>query len=185
MIFQTILMYLILCTLCLIFEVSLKKLYFLPETNKTIAFSALKTIVIVITSTLISFLLLKYVLIRFNFTFILPFFIILSILSFSLLFELINKKMFELHTSDFVLCFISIFIATSEGTSLLNSLLIGITSVSCYYLVLYVLFCIDKQNSSVIKATSANIIPLLLLALATIILASYSWDVSWLSIRFF
>ena len=185
MIFQTIIMYLIVCTLCLIFEVSIKKLYFFDYTKEFLLFAGLKTLAMVVLSVIISYILLKFILIKFCATFILPFFIILFILGFSILFELINPKIFKINTNDYVLCFISIFIATSEGNSLATSILISITSVCCYYLLLYMLFCSDKQNSTVIKINSTNTIPLLLLTLAIIILAGYSWNISWLSIRFF
>ncbi len=185
MIFQIILMYIILSSLCLIFEISLKKLYFFSENHKTILFSSLKTVVVVMLTILISFFILKYVLIRFNMTFILPFLILVLILAISIVFEIINKDLFTSTTSDYILCFISAYIASSEGTSLPISLLVSATSVSCYYIILYILFCVDKRNSTVIKATNSNTIPLLLLTLAIIILASFSWDVSWLSIRFF
>ena len=185
MIFQTIIMYLEVCTLCLIFEVSLKRLYFAKYSNTTVLASAVKTLSIVIITVIISFILLKYVLIKFQFTFILPFIIIIFIVGFSLLFELINNKIFLNITSDYVLSFISIFIATSEGNSLTTALIIAITSVFCYYLLLYILFCTDKQNSTVIKSTSNSTIPLLLITLAMVVLASYAWDISWLSIRFF
>lgn len=178
-------MYLITCTICLIFEVCLKPLYSSKESNKLILFTGLKTLIIVMISVVITFILLKYVLIPFEQTFILPFIIIILIGGLSFPFELLNNNNLKNKANDYILCFIAIFIATSEDTSLLVSILIAITAVICHYLLLYVIFCTDKQNSSVIKLNTDKTIPLLLLTLATILLVSYSWNISWLSIRFF
>ena len=185
MILQTILINILLTSLCLLFEISTTKKSVSNQSKKETLFVALKTLIIIIVTVVITFYLLKFVLIKLECTILLPFVILLFLIGFSLALESLNLRFFKNSTNEYILSFISIFIATNNANYLLNSLLIAITSVLFYYLLLYILYCIEKRNKSVIKSIKNKIIPSMLLTLAIIIIASYSWNLSWLSIRFY
>ncbi len=185
MIFQTIFMYLFISSACLIYGIGVKDLLDSPERVRNIVAIYVKTIIIVCTSIFLNWLILRFLLIPYGYQSLFPFMTLVVIVMLSVILESLWPSFFKMETRDLTLVFFAVFLGISEGATLTISLTIGITVISAFYLLLYLLYSLNRKNSSIVIAPQFNTTALMLTAMSCIILALYGWNVSWLSQKFF
>ncbi len=185
MIFQTMFMYLIISSACLLYGIGIKDLMESPDNISGIITAYLKTLVSVIVSLLLMWVLLRFVLVPYNFQLVFPLVLLIILVLMSVVLEKVWPSFLKPSTREFTLAFFAIFLALGEGSSLLNSLIIGFTTVNAFYLLVFLLYCINRKNTSVVISPHFNTVALMLITFACVILALYGWNVSWLNEKFF
>lgn len=184
MIFQTILMYTIICS-TLIYGVGIKNLIDVSKKMKHTLVLYLKSFLSVSISVLLTWLITSNLLTPYNLSMLFPFFALLISTLFSIFLQQLFSRFLKIDTAEFSVTFFSVLLAISDGTTLLYSFLIGITAVSTFYLLALLLFMIRKKNRFVKVAPGFNAGSLILITMACIILALYGWNVSWLNVEAF
>ncbi len=185
MIFQTVFMYFIISSACLIYAIGIKDLLESPEYTTGMGTSYVKNIFSTSAAILIVWLLLRFLLIPYGFQILFPFLMLAILILFSILLENAWPSLFKMDTREFILGFFAVYLAISEGTTLAISFIIGITVISAFYLLAILFYSLNRKNESVIVSKHFNTVSLMLLGMACIILALYGWNVSWLSSKFF
>ncbi len=185
MIFQTVFMYIIITSVCLIYGIGLKDLLEYPDSISKIGISYIKTFFCVIIITALMWTIVTFIFIRYDFQIVTPFVTLILLVTLTFILESIWPSMFQANARDFTFSFFSVFIAITEGITLAESLIIAILTVSAFYALLFLMYCVNRKNSSVVISSRFNTVTLMLITMACIILALYGWNVSWLSNFFF
>lgn len=185
MILQTILMYLLICSAPLIYGVGIKNLVDVSEKPDANLALYLKSVLCVGISILLTWFITSILLIPYNLSMLFPFFALLISSIFSILLQQVFYSLLKVETAEFSVTFFSVLLAISDGTSLLHSFLIGVTTVTSFYILVFLLFSIRKKSRFVKVAPDFNTGSLILVAMACIILALYGWNVSWLNTEVF
>ncbi len=185
MIFQTVFMYIIISSVCLIYGIGIKELLEAPGEITKIGLSYIKILLTVIITMLLIWIPVRFVFIQYNFEIVFPLITLIFLVSLSALLQHLWPNMFQTNSRDITLSFFSVFLAVSEGITLIESLILGFVTVSAFYLLLFLMYCVNRKNSSVVISPRFNTTALMLITLACLILALYGWNVSWLRDRFF
>ncbi len=185
MVFKTTFLYFFTMSACLIYGIGIKNLLENPEKIHTVFSVYIKNIIGVSLAIIAMRLLLIFVLIPYHMTFLFPFFTLLLLVIGSMFIKEARNNAFTTQISDFTLSYFSVFLAVNEGTSFASSLIIGFATITSFYILVYVLYAINKKNLSVIVSSNFKTLSLMLITMAIILLALYGWNVSWLRVRFF
>lgn len=185
MIFQTVFMYLVICSTSLIYGVGIKNLVDVSKKLEHAFVLYLKSLLCVLISVPLTWLITNLLLLPYNLYMLFPFFVVLISVFFSILLQQIFYTVLKVNTAEFSVTFFSVLLAISDGTTLLHSFIIGVVAVSSFYVLAVLLFTIRKKNRFVKVAADFNTGSLILVAMACIILALYGWNISWLTMEVF
>ncbi len=185
MIFQTIFMYFIICSSCLVYGICIKNLLEYPENISNTFALYIKTVFSVSAAILLMWLVLRFLIVPYGHQIVFPFITLGILLLISALLENAWPAVFQSDPREFTLGFFAVLLSMSEGTTLVTSLIIGITVSSAFYLLAFLFYSLNRRNAFVVIAPQFNSIALMLIAMSCILLAIYGWNVSWLTIKIF
>ncbi len=185
MILQTTLLYFLVISTCLIYGIGIKHILENPDNIKGMFPIFIRNIIIVSIVIVIMYFILHFIILPYKMTILFPFLSLLVLIIGTLLFKHTRNSAFTSKISDFTLNYFSVFLAVTEGLTIVSSLIIGIGTITSYYILVYIMYAINKKNSSVFISSSFKTVSLMLVAMAVILLALYGWNESWLRIKFY
>lgn len=177
--FSTLFFYILSASTILIYGVGIKDLIIASEKPKDFLLYFLKTILTVIFSVILTWLLTKYVFAKNNVTDLFPFFLVFICLSFAILFTFLINLIFKKDIKEFCLSFLISFISVNEGFSLISAIFISVASTLSFYLLIPVLYSIKKRINSSTANSNLKSNALVLLSIALLLLVLFAFNISW------
>jgi Na+-translocating ferredoxin:NAD+ oxidoreductase RnfA subunit len=180
--FETFFVYIFVSSTTLVYGLGFKKLIILSENPRHMIAYCLKSLLSITASISLTWVMANYTLAAFNMAEIYPFFAVLFTIFFSMIFQRFIFSSFKIDTAEFTLTFLTVILAVAEGIDFSNAMIIGISSCIAFYLLIPFLSAIRKRFQLLAIPTDLTTGALVFISLALIILALYSWNVSWLNL---
>ena len=181
MILNNFAFYILFCSSVLIYGIGFNRESVMCNSPRKILFTAIKSYACVIISFLLSFGINKMILIPLALTELFPFFSLLIYITVSVFFEILIQVTTKKSSAEFAVSFLTLILALNEGISLLDGILITVSSLTCFYFLLAVLHSIEKRIQVSKKDNMFKQKGLIFLSMVVIMIALYSFNFSWLN----
>ena len=142
---------------------------------------AIKSILTVTSSAVLSYLVCSSLLVPFGFAELYPFVCALIFISLSVFCESIVRITSRKSAAEFSISLLSILLSVNEGSSLARVTIISLCCVLAFYLFVPILHAIFRRIESGEPCKDFSSHSLVFLSIAVILLALFSWNVSWLN----
>lgn len=140
----------------------------------------LKTLLLTVSTTSLTYFFNKFVLLSLGVEEILPFIMALFFAGITFGLKLIFKSNYFSLSEEFIIPFLIILVSLSEGFSFLSTILVCVCCVLSFYLFMILVFSIRKRFSLYQKDSGLKPFYILLLSLAAVFVAIYGFNSSWL-----
>lgn len=181
MVMNSFVFYVLFCSSVLIYGIGFNRESVMCNSPKDILFTAIKSYGVVILSFVLCFFLIKALLIPLGLVELYPFFTLLVFVIISVFFEILIQITTKKSSSEFAVSFLTVILALNEGISLLDGILICAGGLTCFYLLIPVLYAAEKRMLSSQTTTLFKRKSLIFLCMVIIMLAVYSFNISWLN----
>lgn len=182
MIFNSFAYYIIFCSSVLIYGIGFNRESVMCNAPRKVLFGAIKSYICVLLTYLISFLINKMILIPLSIIEIYPFITILIYIIISVFFELLIQITTKRITAEFSVSFLTIILALNEGITLVDGIFICLSCLTSFYLLIPILFALQRRFISASKVNIFKQKSLIFLSMVIIMLALYSFNISWLNV---
>lgn len=181
MILNSFVFYILFCSSVLIYGIGFNRESVMCDYPKSVLFTAIKSYACVIISFLLCYFLNNALLSPLGIIEVFPFFALLIYIIITVFFELLIQITTKKSSSEFAISFLTLILALNEGITIVDGILVCAGALTCFYLLIPVLYAAEKrmlttQRSTVIKRNS-----LFFLCMVIIMLALYSFNISWLN----
>lgn len=181
MILNSFFYYILLCSAVLIYGIGFHQTSVLCESPKKVFLGAFKSISCVIISFLFSYGINRTILIPLSLIELYPFISLLIYVSISVFFEILIEITTKNNFSEFSISYLTLILAINEGVTILDGIIICVSILTCFYMLLPVLFAIEKRMSLIIPNNVLKRKSIIFLTMILIMLALYCFNISWLN----
>ncbi|MFA6855591.1 MAG: hypothetical protein WCR31_00145 [Treponema sp.] len=169
------------CSAVLIYGIGLNRTAVLSRSlDKTLFFQLIKCTIVILCSTVLTFIIIKELLIPAKLVELYPLIALLIFISLSVFVEIIMRITTGFITSEFTVSYLIILLTLNESLGIIDSIVIAVSCMVSFIMILPVLFSLRKRievarpKNDKIKKKS-----LIMLSMAVIIISLAVWNVSW------
>lgn len=181
MILNSFVFYILFCSSVLIYGIGFNRESVMCDYPRPILFTAVKSYACVIISFLICFCINKSLLIPLGLIEVYPLFAILVYIILSVFFELLIQITTKKSSAEFAISFLTLLLALNEGITILDGVLICAGALTCFYVLIPILYAAEKRMLSSQRSTLFKRKSLIFLCMVIIMIALYSFNISWLN----
>ena len=179
---SSILYYILSCSVILYYGFGINRLLTIKKDYKTYIKSFVKALLITASTTALSWCLIRFVLSVLDIIEFYPvltslFFIVISIA----VHAFIKTAPIDI-TEDYAVPFIIILISLNEGAGIVSSLVISLSCIFSFYLLGVIIFALRRRFRLFGQEQGFKSITYLLISIAIIFIALFSWNASWFTI---
>lgn len=181
MILNSFLFYIFFCSSVLIYGIGFNRESVMCDSPKPVLFTAVKSYSCVLISFLICYGINQTLIIPLGLAEIYPLIALLVYVIISVFFELIIQITTKKSSSEFAVSFLTLILALNEGITLFDGLLICASSLTCFYILIPILYAAEKRMDSSSNSSKFKRKSLIFLCLVIIMISFYSFNISWLN----
>lgn len=182
MILPTICQYLMYSSVFLLYGLGLNRLVSLRERFPSLLLACVKTLIAAVSTAALSYLVVQRLLVPLRLGELYPFVIVLVYACISIVTEVFISVGMSDSVTELTVPLLSLVLALSEGTGMVQTVVIVCVCVTGFYLLAAVVCALRMRFDSFAPENGSAIYVLLLVSLAVITVALCSWNVSWLSL---
>ena len=143
---DTFFYFLLYCSAVLIYGIGLNRAAVLSRSmDKTLFFQLIKCTIVVLCSTILTFVIIKELLIPANLIELYPLIALLIFISVSVFVEIIMRITTGLKTSEFAVSYLIILLTLNESLGIIDSIVIAVSCMLSFILILPVLFSLRSR----------------------------------------
>lgn len=181
MIINNFTFYILFCSSVLIYGIGFNRESVMCEYPKPVFFTAVKSYACVMISFLICYYLDMALIVPLGLAELYPLFALLVYVIISAFLEILIQITTKRTSAEFAVSFLTLILALNEGTTLGDGIIICVSSLTSFYLLIPILFAIEKR---MIGSTTSSVFKrkcLIFLSMVVILIALYSFNISWLN----
>lgn len=181
MLLNSFIYYIFFCSSVLLYGIGFNRESVMCSKPGTVLFNVVKSYACVVISFVIIFFINKFLLIPLKLVEIYPFFALIVFIIISVFFELLIQITTKRSSSEFAISFLVLLLAVNEGVSVIDGILICTGALSSFYLLIPILYSLEKRMTFVKKESIFKQKCLVFLSMVILMLALYSINISWLN----
>lgn len=181
MLLNSFVFYILFCSSVLIYGIGFNRESVMCDYPKPVLFTAIKSYACVIISFLICYSLNKSLLIPLGIVEIYPFIALLIYVIITVFFELLIQITTKKSAAEFAISFLTVLLSLNEGITIIDGILICAGALTCFYVLLPILYAAEKRMLSSQRSTLFKRKSLIFLCMVIIMIALYSFNISWLN----
>ncbi|MFA6936770.1 MAG: hypothetical protein WCQ67_00905 [Treponema sp.] len=176
-----ILYYLIFTSSVFIYGIGINKATLISESPKHIFLNIVKMVITVSSSSVLTYLLTEWLLVKVNLVELYPFLAVLIFSSLSVFVESVIRITAKTNTAEFAVSVLCVILSVNESSTILESLVISIACSLSFYLSVPFIFSIKKRIEISRPSDFFENSSLIFISIAVIIISFLAWNVSWLN----
>lgn len=165
----------------MVYGIGLSKSTFESRSLENMRARYIKALVVITSTTILTWLFTKGVLVPVNCAELYPLFCIFIFIILSIFSETLLRLTSQISTSDFSVSLLCILLAVNESMTVVDTVVISACSLSAFFLYTGVVQAIRKRVRLASPGREIEGRGLLLMGIAVLLLAMLAWDVTWLN----
>lgn len=178
-----ILYYLIFTSSVFIYGIGINKATLISESPNHIFLNITKMVLTVASSSVLTYLITEWLLVKVNLVELYPFIAVLIFASLSVFIESVIRITTKVNTAEFAVSILCVLLAINESSSILECLIISIVCSLSFYLSIPFIFSIKKRIEISRPSDFFENSSLIFISIAVIIISLLAWNVSWFNPR--
>lgn len=181
MILNNFLYYILFCSSVLIYGIGFNRESVMCESPRPVLFTAIKSYACVIVTFLLTYGVNKSLLLPLGLIEIYPFFALLIFIAITVFFEILIQITTKRSSAEFAIAFLTVLLSLNEGTTIIDGVLICAGALTCFYILIPILYAVEKRILSTTTNNKFKLKSLIFLSMVIIMIALYSFNISWLN----
>lgn len=181
MILNSFVFYILFCSSVLIYGIGFNRESVMCDNPRHVLFSAIKSYLCVILSFMLCFGLNSSLLLPLGIVEVYPLIAVLVYVIITVFLEIVIQIATKRTSSEFAVSYLTLILALNECTGFIDGILICAGCLTCFYILIPMLFAAEKRMKSSSTSSKFKRKSLIFLCMVVIMVAFYSFNISWMN----